>query len=618
MDKISSFKINKLTMSGFSCFKNEISFDMDFVTFISGGNHVGKSSIANAVAFAVTGHTFEGEQRAIDKFYNEEIPEIEITLELIDSKENIHHLIRKRKKDKMSISFNGYSISQSKLNEIFGERDLFLSLLNPYYLIEVLRDDGKKLFEQYLPTISHESVLEQLTEYNRTLLNDENLLAPEDYISTKREEGKNLENDIKAYQSQKLILGQQRKSNANKLSILKNSINELLENIKNLKDKKVDGIDEQEVQNHHTALSAELNKIYLQKPILDTLEIERQIQSLMIEINNEKAKEYVSQYNVELAKFRAEVDVMIQNKKKLTYTFENLQTGVTCPQCMRIIDEHSIDIVKGGFSKKLDKINTSGKNLSEQYKELKNLDDASKKVFLQLQLEDITKKQTELHDFQSRHAKILHEYEVAKVLFDVQLENLNNQLQSKRMEITMGHLCAEEVEQLNNYETQKVNQIAEYNAIKELYKGNHIDEYDKKIAKAQENVKTLNQLVYAAIEYASKRSDMLFSKFDTNNVKIVLMKVLKTTGEIKHTFDFTYKGRDYRRLSRSQKLIAGIEVAELLKKLTGRNYPMFIDDAESFEHIPKPTGQILISSVKKKRPLTVVPSSTTPPFEKAS
>ena len=94
-------------------------------------------------------------------------------------------------------------------------------------------------------------------------MNDENLLAPEDYISAKREEGKNLENDIKAYQSQKLILGQQRKSNANKLSILQNSINELLENIKNLKDKKVDGIDEQKVQNHHTALSAELNKIYL-------------------------------------------------------------------------------------------------------------------------------------------------------------------------------------------------------------------------------------------------------------------------------------------------------------------------------------------------------------------
>lgn len=50
---------------------------MGEVTFILGGNHVGKSSIAQAIAFVVTGHTFYGEQRVIDKLYNEDSPYIE-------------------------------------------------------------------------------------------------------------------------------------------------------------------------------------------------------------------------------------------------------------------------------------------------------------------------------------------------------------------------------------------------------------------------------------------------------------------------------------------------------------------------------------------------------------
>ena len=58
MDKISSFQIKRLEISGFKCFADPVSFDFGEVTNILGSNHVGKSSIADAVAFAVTGTTF--------------------------------------------------------------------------------------------------------------------------------------------------------------------------------------------------------------------------------------------------------------------------------------------------------------------------------------------------------------------------------------------------------------------------------------------------------------------------------------------------------------------------------------------------------------------------------
>ncbi len=64
---------------------------------------------------------------------------------------------------------------------------------------------------------------------------------------------------------------------------------------------------------------------------------------------------------------------------------------------------------------------------------------------------------------------------------------------------------------------------------------------------------------------------------------ISLYDVVKTTGEVKDIFKFTYNGRQYDRLSLSEKVRAGMEVSELMKRLTGRNYPVFVDNMESVD-----------------------------------
>ena len=64
-----------------------------------------------------------------------------------------------------------------------------------------------------------------------------------------------------------------------------------------------------------------------------------------------------------------------------------------------------------------------------------------------------------------------------------------------------------------------------------------------------------------------------------------MFELMKTTGELKDTFKFTYRGRRYERLSLSEKIRAGMEVSELLKRLTGRNYPVFVDNMESVDDL---------------------------------
>jgi len=99
-----------------------------------------------------------------------------------------------------------------------------------------------------------------------------------------------------------------------------------------------------------------------------------------------------------------------------------------------------------------------------------------------------------------------------------------------------------------------------------------------------------------------------------NRVEISLYDVVKTTGEQKAAFKFTYNGRRYDRLSLSEKIRAGMEVSELMKRLTGRNYPVFIDNMESVDDLAnvRPTGQVIMAKCVHGADLAVRPIGPAP------
>ena len=81
---------------------------------------------------------------------------------------------------------------------------------------------------------------------------------------------------------------------------------------------------------------------------------------------------------------------------------------------------------------------------------------------------------------------------------------------------------------------------------------------------AQEIQRKKEQISHLIL-YVSKRAELTFSQLTMNRVAISLYDVVKSTGEVKDTFQFTYGGRRYDRLSLSEKIRAGLEVSELLK-----------------------------------------------------
>ena len=74
-------------------------------------------------------------------------------------------------------------------------------------------------------------------------------------------------------------------------------------------------------------------------------------------------------------------------------------------------------------------------------------------------------------------------------------------------------------------------------------------------------------------------------------------------------------GRRYDRLSLSEKIRAGAEVSELVKRLTGRNYPVFFDNMESVDDLSniRPTSQMILAKCVRNTELSVRAGGTAMP-----
>ena len=197
MKKIEQFQITSMSISGFKSYEGPTDLIFGNPTVITGGNGRGKTSIADAIAFVVTGLPFFGE-RGIDRLHNESNPDVAIRMCFVDETSTHHELTRTRRKNRMTITYDGYEIRQLDLNDMFGERDVFLSILNPLYFIEDLGESGKNLLEMYLPMIPHETVLAELSEPVREALKDESLLSPDAWLKRRREEIRGLEAEFDA------------------------------------------------------------------------------------------------------------------------------------------------------------------------------------------------------------------------------------------------------------------------------------------------------------------------------------------------------------------------------------------------------------------------------------
>ena len=161
----------------------------------------------------------------------------------MDGKGGRHELIRRWDKRETTILYDGRQIRQSDLTEMFGEKDVFLSIFNPLYFIEELGENGKNLLERYLPTIPKEDVMAQLSEKVRANLKDEEFLSPEAYLKKLRADKKEQEDTLIYLQGQRDLAETQALENAAKETELETRLTDLRNEQQTLEQKRFDGMD---------------------------------------------------------------------------------------------------------------------------------------------------------------------------------------------------------------------------------------------------------------------------------------------------------------------------------------------------------------------------------------
>lgn len=151
MEQITAMKITALSFCAFRSHTEPEGYAFGDVTYITGDNGAGKTTMAHGVAYALYGVSFFGEQ-AIERLMRQGAEGTQVRLDFTDQAGNPHTLIRTRKRDKTSLLLDSYTVRQADIDRIFCDKDTFLSMFNPSYLIE-LGEKGRGLVLKHLKPV---------------------------------------------------------------------------------------------------------------------------------------------------------------------------------------------------------------------------------------------------------------------------------------------------------------------------------------------------------------------------------------------------------------------------------------------------------------------------------
>lgn len=522
MEKIKAFRILALTAEGFKSFSEPRGFTFDDVSYITGRNGLGKTTIADAIAYAIMGVPFFGEQ-SLDRLYTIGFRNMRVELKLeADGAE--HTLTRERIGDVTTVTWDGAVMRQTDLNNMFGDRDTFLSIFNPLYFIEILGDKGRGLLERCLPPVKPEDALARLSEDERALIERGNFPPNLEKLRARLREAE--ESIIYAEGQSDLLDLQARERRA--------ETERLEREIYALETKKNTGFDFEALRER----LAELNVKY-----------------------DEASRD--AKGAPDISKLENEFEALKTEYERDRNTLSKLRAGITCPTCRQQITEESLPEVKSSFEHGIKLLFERGRELREK---------------LSLAERDPTET----------------------------LSAIKAEIQSIESDIRFGGLEPDELWRLEGLikDRDKLLRDIQASAGKTSVTVNLTEQ--KKLAEETKAV------IAAAKLYEEERAAMLFSDFKLlNRVNVVLYDVVKSTGEAKSVFKFSYDGRPYKFLSLSEKIKAGLEITELLRRLTDSRYPVFIDNGESVPVIDnvRPSGQIFIAQVVKGAKLEVKSSS---------
>lgn len=613
LEQIRKFRVTALTVQGFKGHKDPVTYQFGDLNEITGHMGVGKSSIADAIAFAITGVTFFGSSK-LDSLYHNGQRDLLVDMSFDGDDEKAHRLVRRRVNDNMDIFLDERKVTQRDLSVLFGEKDLFLAIFNPLYFIEVLGSKGRDLLERYLPEIPREKILEGLSEDNRSLLAKQNFLSPEAYAKQLRAEQADHENDLVYIQGQIDLLSKQAQEQTAALREKEEALKQASAQIEVLEHQKTLGFDGADLKDKLADLYARHEELCREAPdIPDTGAIDRELESVSASLERRKAEVYQSKYADALAGYRAELEKLRKEVLRQKHIYAGLKPGIQCPVCRQTVTEAILPALRKEFQNSVHELCQQGKSQAEQLNELQELDAKAKETFEQFKQEDIAAGEAKAAELRQRRTQIVASARATNEQRTQQAADLRGEIQNLELDLECGRLTSDDNETLMQLKESVQALTAEIAVLRDQVTDlpGKVKAQEQLLANTKAQIIENRDMLTAVSRYISRRAELVFEAVKMNRVSISLYDVAKSTGEVRDVFKFNYEDRPYICLSHSEKIRAGLEVSELIKRIAGVNFPVFIDDTESVPVIDnvRPSGQIFLAKVVKGTKLNVRISS---------
>lgn len=248
-----------------------------------------------------------------------------------------------------------------------------------------------------------------------------------------------------------------------------------------------------------------------------------------------------------------------ERKNKIKERLKDTENAI-CKFCRQpITNQEILENLRRQDNRELEKLDEQTEKLKNETKEYLREMKEKKKLLAELSTSDNIEKE--------QHKNVIKQ-QIDELLKEKQnIEIKNREIETKKASIKYAK---EQIEQAKN----------------------KIEECENQIFLKNKQIKICNKLNTIHIE---KQMETIMDKLD--KVSITFSKYDANKMEFVDDYTIKYEGRDYSKLSRSQKMRADFEIANLINSLSGINSPMFIDDTESIRDIEINTENQIITAI---------------------
>lgn len=578
-------EITNIAITGFKGYENKQEYKLGYRSLATGDNGLGKSTIGESIVYALTGCDIWGNEKAATRLVNDKKPKVtEVILDFLLDEEP-QTIVRRKKGTSNEVYWNDKKVTTNDIaRDIFKNKDVFLSILNPYYFPNLAPKDAKQLLSDVLKPANREEIFTELGDYLKKILLDNGFRMPETFLSDARTDLKENEDNLIFLEGRKstfilVEVGEKKNFDDTELKKLKAQI----EKIKSSNN-----------------LEAELLK--LEKPQQSTtelMELNAQEATLRESLNNSIPLQEL----IPIEAKKTTKDSLLKTYKAKKNKFDTFESKlIKCDSCGNDIDltkeakemlkEEVDEMLKEGLEQKaeIEKIEVQNAEIEKNNENIKAANKA-KQDEINLELEKIAVKKSEIlakdeiakKEYEAKKQEILDKHSAAQVKVNEKINSIKAQISA----------IEEEERDIISFNADIDAAIRQNQKIAEDQEQNALD-----IKNSKNKIEQLKLAIDAAKQYNSikikKQAEQI--KPYLNKVVIQFEKLTKE-GELKDDFKIVYDGKEFNKLSASEKIKAGLEIANLLINIQNLHFPIFVDDAESINVIPELDTQMIKARV---------------------